>query len=273
MTLRSLFLLGATAVLVFVTPAYAAPLDDANAAFANRGDKASLEKAISLYEQALAAAAPEAQRDILIQLARANYFLSDAHYRGDKEKQKVYYKKAYDLSMKCLNANAAFKTKAEDDIEDAAALISKDDSPCAYWAATGLGKWSKLEGLTKQLSHKTEIKALIGQVLKVNKDYFYGGPDRYFGTYYAVLPGIMGRDLKKSQKHYEASLKIAPFYLGTKVLWAENLSTANDNKEEYVKLLNEVVNADISANPEVKPENENEKAKAKELLAETDKRF
>ena len=276
MLIRSLRRFGALASLSLFfalgQPAQAAPLDEADAAFANRGDKASLEKAITLYEQALASAAPEAQRDMAVKLARANYFLSDAHYRGDKKNQKTYYHKAYEWGMKCLNANPAYKAKA-DDVDEAAKAITKDDAPCAYWAATGLGKWAKLDGLTAEIKQKDTIVALITQVSKVDNDYFFGGPDRYFGTYYAVLPWVMGGDMKKSKKHYEASLKIAPFYLGTKVLMADNYAAQKGDKELYVKLLKEVVDADISAHPEVKPENESEQAKAKELLAQADKRF
>lgn len=276
MQLSSIFRTGAltAAVLLAISaPLHAAPLDEAEALFAQRGDKAALQKAIPLYEQALAGAPAETQREILIKLARANYFLGEAHARADKKVQKKQFQKAHEWAMKCLNANAAFKAKADDDIEEAAKLISKEEAGCAYWAATGLGKWTKIDGLTTQLKYKTDIKALIGRVLEVDKQYFYGGPDRYFGTYYAVLPGIMGRDLKKSKKHYEASLKIAPFYLGTKVLWAENLAVKDDDKETFVKLLNEVINADISANPEVIPENEVAKVNAKELLAQVEELF
>ena len=86
-------------------------------------------------------------------------------------------------------------------------------------------------------------------------------------------PGFAGGDLEKSQIHYDVSLEKAPYYLGTKVLMAENLSVKQDDEEKFKKLLEEVLAADPNVNPEIAPEMKIEQEKAKELLDNIDEYF
>jgi hypothetical protein len=68
---------------------------------------------------------------------------------------------------------------------------------------------------------------------------------------------------------FDKGVASAPHYLETKVLYAEAYCTHGKvkNTELFRQLLNEVLAADVSAYPEIQPENDNAKAKAKDLLA------
>src|SRR5690606_6268268 len=117
------------------------------------------------------------------------------------------------------------------------------------------------------VGQKDNIKATMTRALELDPNFYHGGPHRYFGAFYAVAPGFAGGDPEKSKEHYNKSLEIAPYFLGTKVLMAENLATRLDDEEMFDRLLKEVIEADITAAPpEIHPEMKIEQEKARELM-------
>ena len=71
--------------------------------------------------------------------------------------------------------------------------------------------------------------------------------------------------MPKSKENFEKSIKMAPAYLGTKVLFAEIYMTKKEDKAGFQKLLNEVINAKLEKN-DIYSENLIEKRKAVKLL-------
>jgi hypothetical protein len=165
-----------------------------------------------------------------------------------------------------------FKAKVDSGVkaDKAVDVLSKEYTGCIYWAAASLGKWATLKGFATRVANKDRIKNWVDTVTKLDTAYFYGAPDRYWGAYYAILPGFMGKDLTKSEAHFKKSMEIAPAYLGTKVLMAERLATEKSDRAMFKTLLEEVINANPEADPDFTPENRQEQAKAKELLAKID---
>lgn len=244
----------------------------ADAAFENRDDRAQLEQAIGDYEKALAGS----PNDVTLyeRLARATYFLADAHLRAEPVKQEEIYNKSIEWGERCMALDANFKAKVEGGTkpDQAAKGLSKEYAGCIYWAAAALGKWATIKGFATRVANKDRIKNWVDTVTLLDPTYFYGAPDRYWGAYYAILPGFMGKDLNKSEEHFKKSLAIAPNYLGTKVLMAERLATERSDRALFKALLEEVINADPNVQPEIAPENKVEQVKAKELLAQIDEK-
>ena len=111
------------------------------------------------------------------------------------------------------------------------------------------------------------MKAYITRVGELDSSYFFAGPDRYWGAYYAVAPSFAGGDLDKSVTHFDKSLEAQPEYLGTKVLKASLYATKMQNPEMVDQLLDEVLAADPDVIPELGPENRAEQTKAQNLKA------
>lgn len=252
--------------------AEAADRQAADAAWANRDDKAQLVNAIALYEKAV----QQNPGDIALyeRLARANYFLADAHLRADAAKQEEVFNKSIEWGERCMGLNAAFKAKVEGGAkaENAVDALPKEYAGCIYWAAASLGKWASIKGFATRVANKDRIKSWVDAVTKLEPAYYHGAPDRYWGAYYAILPGFMGKDLKKSEDYFKKSIAIAPTYLGTKVLMAERLATEKSDRALFKALLEEVINADPNADPDFTPENKQEQIKARELLAQIDEK-
>ncbi|MBX7117162.1 MAG: TRAP transporter TatT component family protein [Myxococcaceae bacterium] len=257
--------------------AQAAPADkliaEGDEAWKNRNDAASVEKAIASWEGAVAANPNDTET--LAKLPRAYYFLADAYYRGSDKYLDTFEKGVSAAERAMATSNPEFKkiVTSGGSVEDAAQKLTPKEAESAYWYASSLGKWARAKGFSTVLGNKDRIKAVMGKVLEVKPDLFHGGPDRYWGGYYAVAPGFAGGDMEKSKKHFESSLQLAPYYLGTKVLMADVYAVKVQDRALFDKLLDEVLAAPDDINPDLIPETRAEKVKAKELKAKAKELF
>ncbi|MCA9706838.1 MAG: hypothetical protein KDK70_13380 [Myxococcales bacterium] len=242
--------------------------------WAKRTDPAAIRAALAEWEKA--AELEPKNLAVLVKLTRGYYFLADGYLR-DNEKE---YLDAMDKAVKwgeraMVAASPDFEAKMRSGakIPEAVATVPKEGVPAMYWYASALGKWAKKKGFAVLVGQKDNVKATMDRCLALDPNFYYGGPHRYFGAFYAVAPPFAGGDLEKSKVHFNKSLEIEPNYLGTKVLWAQELAVKQQDEETFEALLNEVLAAPDDAIPELTPESIVEKGKAKELLAEREDLF
>ena len=242
---------------------------DALKLWEKRDVKESLAEAINKFEQ-LHKAAPS-DNEILVYLTRSYFIMGDSH-SSDKDEKLKNFEKAFGYGDKALESNTEYasKLKKGDDIEDAVKALMVIEVPQMFWTAASIGKFARATGIFASMKYKHKILALISRVEELQPSYFHGAVPRYWGSYYAVIPGIAGKDLKKSKKNFEKSLKMAPEYQGTKVLMAETYFVEKEDKKDFTKILNEVIQDTTYINdPELGPENRMEKIKAQKLLKQT----
>jgi len=249
--------------------------DKADALWAKRDDKQSLTEAIAAYEQ-LAEKAPSA--DLFAKLSRAHYLLGDGHYalEGKAAERDAEYQLGLDWASKSLKAAApafAEAMAAGKKHPEAIQLAGKEAVPGMYWYATNLGKWAASKGFATRLRYKDDAKSTMDRVNALDPSFFYSAPLRYFGSFEALTSGIAGGSLAKSEDFFTKAVAAAPNYLGSKVLWADYLSTKKQDKATFVRLLNEVISADARADADIAPENLMEQVKAKKLLEQVEEKF
>lgn len=248
-----------------------------------RTDKAGTLKAIAAFEQLAGCkegtsspaercaevSTSADQAELLAMATRANYYYADSFMRGDENGFLEYTDRAVwwgERAVIAASPEFAEKMRNKAKFEEAIVVIEAPAIPAAYWYATALGKWARTKGFGVLVGNKDKIKATMTRLLELDANFYHGGPHRYFGAFYAVAPDFAGGDLGKSREHYEKSLEIAPYFLGTKVLMAENLATKLDDEAMFDKLLEEVLAADLSTVPEeILPEMKAEQEKAREL--------
>ncbi|MBK6921003.1 MAG: hypothetical protein IPH07_26645 [Deltaproteobacteria bacterium] len=252
----------------------AAMMAEGDGHWAKRTDPAEIKAAIAAWEKVVAADAKHL--DALVKLTRANYFLADGYLRGNEKE----YLRTMDLGVKwgeraMIAASPEFEAKmrAGGKFPEAVKLIGKPGVPAMYWYASALGKWAKRKGFAVLLGQKDNVKATMDRALELDPTFYYGGPHRYFGAFYAVAPAFAGGDLDQSRVHFKKSLELSPTYVGTKVLWAQELAVKEQDEDTFVKLLNEVVATPDDVIPDVRAETIVEKQKARELLDEKDDLF
>ena len=246
---------------------------EADALWAKRSDTASLKAALAKYEQANSANPTD--REVAARLTRGWYFLGDAHLTEKDEKNEAF-NTAVSWGKSCLAINQTFKGRLDKGDEkeiDVVDALTAEDVPCMYWTSSALGKWAKLNGILTSLKHIDTVKGYMGRIGELQPDYFYHGPDRYWGAYYSLIPSFSGRDLDKSKSHYDKSIAGSPQYLGTQVLVADTWAVNSQDKATYVRVLQAVIDADPGDDPDIGPENRAEQAKAKRLLAQAGERF
>jgi tetratricopeptide (TPR) repeat protein len=255
-------------------------------AWKKRDDKASVEAAIAAWEKAVALKPDDAAT--LAKLSHGYYFLADAHLRnGDKELYLGTFEKGVGRGEAALAAaNPKFKEHvlAGGKVEDGMPLLTGTavEVEAAYWYAASLGKWARAKGFAVTLGNKDRIRAVMTRVLELDTEatfgkqgFFHGAVDRYFGSFYAVAPGFAGGDMDKSKAHFEKSLEKAPYYPGTRVLYADTWATKKGDRALFDKLLGEVLAAPEQGpeGTDLAPEIKVEKEKARELQAQAGERF
>jgi TRAP transporter T-component len=250
------------------TTADASVLTQADALWEQRADEGKLQEALARYEDALTA--DPKSRHALEQLTRGWYFWGDA-FTGDKDVKVERWGKAIEYGTRCLALNEDIGRQIAQGAKekDAIAAATKDDIGCIYWTATALGKWGKIQSLSKTLKHLPTVKAYVAKVEELDPSFYHYAPARYWAAYYAALPSFAGQDLAKSAEYFDAAIKAAPYYLPTRVLRAEFLAVATQDVAMFDADLAEVLASDPNAKPEagITPENLKEIEKARALQA------
>lgn len=263
----------AAAVATAAPDQKAALRSEAEALWAQRGDKAQLQAALQKYEQLWAL--DPSDRDAAYHLVRGWYFLGDGH-ETEKEAKLQTWATAIDWGKKCLALNAEFKgllEKGDEDEASASRAFKADDVPCVYWTSSALGKWAKNEGIATTLKHLPTVKAWMTRVGELDGTYYYNGADRYWGAYYAAIPSFAGQDLAKSKEYFDKAIAAHPNFLGTHVLLAEEWSVKKQDKATFQKELDWVLAQPADIIPDVKPEAEAEQRKARALIAAMGDKF
>jgi tetratricopeptide (TPR) repeat protein len=240
--------------------------DEAKDLWADRGNKTSLEKAIVVYEKAYQT---EPSFQLAERLAYAYYFLADAFLEKDAKADNYY--KGYEWGLISLKFNGEFKKLTEVDkksMGDVVTVLGKDYAGGIFWTATCIGKWGKMQGILKTIKTSKQARKMVEHLYKLDKTYYYGGPGRWLGSYFAIAPGMFGGDMKKSKEMYDEALKIAPDYFATYVLMAENYAQKIKDRKMYDELLDKVISGSDAILPEVQIEQKVEQEKAKKLKEE-----
>ena len=131
----------------------------------------------------------------------------------------------------------------------------------------------KIAGIATVLKYKAQIKNMINRVGELDKNFFYGAFDCYWGAYYAVAPGFAGGDMDKSIKSFNNAVKTEKNYLGNYVLIADYWAKKKGDKELFRKNLNKVLKMNPNKVRAIAPENRIEQRKAEKLLSQIDELF
>lgn len=238
----------------------------------DRGTREGLDKAIAAMEAYAASHAGE--QEPMIALSRAWYFLGDAYVESPEERS-VIFEKGVTWGEKAMSADPEFKARVDKGEKAATAVeaLQKDDQMAIYWTGVNLGKWARLQGFSTVVKYKGYISALMTKCTALDETAFWGGPTRYWGSFYAVAPSFAGGDMTKSKEYFEKAKTSYPEVLTSYVLYADTYATKAQDRALFKQLLEHVIAAPGDAIPELVPEMANEKRKAQKLLDRIDELF
>ena len=240
--------------------------------WAKRHSPAKLLEALALYKEVVKLN-PD-HRDALARLTRG-YYLHAYGYAKTKEAILAAYDEGARWGERMMGLNPKFREKiaAEVNDDEALSVCTKEDVRGIYWAYANLGKWSVMQGFTTVLANKGKLKAFVSRVAELDEKYYYGAGHRGLLAFYAKAPSFAGGDLNKAKQHYDASMKIAPDYFGTKVTMAQYYATKKQDRALFKKVLEEVIAGDPKVLPDVYAMQVLSQKKAAELLKQIDDLF
>ncbi|MBZ0116152.1 MAG: hypothetical protein IT378_15755 [Sandaracinaceae bacterium] len=244
-------------------------------AWQGRDDAEQIRAAIRAWEQAVELDGTD--HETWVKISRGYYFLADGHLRfSDEAAMGETYQsgiRAAERALVAISPEFGQRMQAGERVEQAVGVLEANAVPALYWRATNLGKWAQREGFATVLSFKDEIRAVMTRCLEADRYYFFAGPDRYFGAFFAIAPSYAGGDLDRSRQHFEESIRRFPDYFGTHVLFAENYAVKSQNRQLFTEQLQLVINGDPETLADAAPENRVEQRKARDLLARADELF
>jgi hypothetical protein len=234
--------------------------------WAARNDPSSLGEFI-LIQKKISRSKQCTQSD-LTQLSRAEYIMGEFLIEDENERM-AHFEEGVNWGEKALTFNPKFrKALVEERLPAELALenLEARDAESLYWMAVSLGKWASKKGVSTSLKYKDRIKKMIDRVSALKPDYFHGAVNRYYGAFYASLPGFNEEDLKLSRRFFEKAIKTAPGYFANHILFAEYYARKMDDQPLYRKHLEIVTKGNPQSMRDDVPEQTLEQTRARKLL-------
>lgn len=212
---------------------------EARTLFERRGERDALVGALDAWRQALEL--DPSRADDCAMYGRATQLLGETHDRAAPLDDRVARFEAGMAAVEgCLRAVSprfARLRKGGVAIEKAVEALEPSAAPLVYRYANNLGSLANARGRVAAIKFKDRIFGLMQWVLGVAPQYDYGGPNRFFGAYYAALPTFLGGDLDKSRKHFDAALAAAPGYPDNHLLLAEFWAVAAKDRALFDRVM------------------------------------
>jgi predicted anti-sigma-YlaC factor YlaD len=130
----------------------------------------------------------------------------------------------------------------------AAESLKVDDVPLAVWTAAALGAAiSSSKDDPEATADIAVVGALLHRALELDEDYDDGAIHGFLLSYEA---GRVGGSRDKMQRHYDRALELSRGRrLSVHLSWAEGVSVNEQNREEFVELLDKVLSFDVDSYP------------------------
>ncbi len=253
-------------------------LPEGDAAFAERHTREGTERAIELYEAALAAD-PERDDSKAIQVRLAVLLYGLAYYwdrdESKKHKMEIYWRgkqHAWDAIM-ATNPDFAAAINGGTRLVDAIPLIGPLDVDAAYWCALNWARWGEQKGILRVAMDIPKVRGINDRILEVGEDYFFAAVHRFFGAFFVEIPQFAGQDFDRAKAHFDRGIELAPGWPENEVNYAWYYARRTNDKELYVSLLEGVIATPIPEDSVFRFEYIVARADAEEMLAKADDLF
>jgi tetratricopeptide (TPR) repeat protein len=210
--------------------------------YADRAYLASARRAADIWAAALAA--DPKNFDAAWKLARADYWLGGHAPEGER---RAFLENGIEAGRK--------------------ATAAQPNRPDGYfWMAANMGTLAESFGLRQGLKYRKPVREALETALRLDPSYQQGSPDRALGRWYFKVPGLFGGSHKQAEAHLRASLDHNANSTASHFFLAELLIDDGRRAEARAEL-QKVLDAPLD--PQWTPEDQEFKAKARDLLRRT----
>ena len=160
------------------------------------------------------------------------------------------YRRAYRYGIRGLEVeHPGIGERLSASPDEVAQGLTLEDVPLTVWTAAALGG---AIGVAIDDPESTAdiavVGALLERALSLDEDFESGTIHEFLFSYEA---GRLGGDMEKARMHYDRALALGPSKKPSIWLsWAESVSVAQQNRSEFLELVEQVLEFDVSAYPE-----------------------
>jgi hypothetical protein len=188
------------------------------------------------------------------------------------------YLKGRQYALRALSRHKEFAdilSRPFEALEGYVSRFSRKDVPALFWFASCWAGWIGMTTDSVQaVADLPKAVLLMKRVLELDETYQFGGPHLFMGIYKSATPEALGGKPEEARAHFEKAIEIGNGqYLMAQVLYAENYAKKTFQKDLYVSLLEEVIQAPTDSVPELTLVNTVAKQRAIELLEEAEEYF
>lgn len=204
----------------------------------------------------------------------ASLFTAEA----DQTRTGTLYARAREYGFRALSTRADLRGALSGTLSEFSVVLQrfgKGDVPALFCTASSWAKWTaaNLDNL-EALAELPLLEATMERILELDESYSYGSPHLLLGTYLAAKPAVLGGDVARAKAHFDRALALADGeFLPAKVIYAKYYARRIQDRELFVRTLEEVLSAPSDTIPELTLSNAVAKEQAKELLEKTDEYF
>jgi hypothetical protein len=207
------------------------------------------------------------------------YFLTAYAYTPDVKEKEALYIRAIQYSERALYSNPAFRrlVDAGKPVWEACSALSKrETTPLYYWYFTVGNLWNDCYGMPGKLVNwrwPGRVMKALQAMTAIDPDYNRGNVTYAWAAYYAVAPGFLGGDVKKSDEYFAKAIRTGPDCINFPFVRAVYLSTKKGDREAFKSDLNSILGKDLRKIDYPYPWGAYYQRAAKEKLAQIDKYF
>jgi len=189
----------------------------------------------------------------------------------DPEAASSLYLRARDYGFKALGRKAPVSKDAgfkKDVIPGRINAIGEGDLEALFWTAMAWNAWINLNlDKTAALGQLSTAQSCVKRALEIKPDYFYGAPYILMGSVLAAMPAQLGGDETRARECFEKAIQLSDGkFLLAHYYFARYYAVRVQNKDLFLKLINEIQNASSDNLNEVCLINAVMKQKSKRLL-------
>ena len=182
----------------------------------------------------------------------------------------AFYTRGRNYALRDLSLQKKFhdlKNENLDALSQSLKKASLSDTPALFWTAFN---WAGAINLKKDspsaLAALPRVVAIMQRVSELNPNFYFAGPELFFGSYYS-RPPMLGGNPKKAKTCFEQAQRLTDGkYLMGYVLEAQYYAVTVQDKSLFEKLLKKVRDSSAGTLPNSRLADEVAKEKATRLL-------
>ncbi len=194
-----------------------------------------------------------------------------------RERARNMYLRARDYGLRGLAVrHPGFESGLREDCKRAVLRVQKrDEVPLLYWTAVSWGAAIALSKDNPELVADQRLaEALIDRARDLDPDFDSGAIHGFLVNYETSRQGAPGDPYDRARQHFEEAIRLSGGKLASPyVTLAENVSVAQQKRDEFEDLLKKALAVDPAARPEWRLENLIMQRRARWLLSRTDRLF